>query len=129
VPFEFPTYDHIVLLNRKIIDRYGGLRHHVLNGGALSSALSNIEHGVYGQNPFPNLEDKASKLAFAIATGHVFSDGNKKTAVSALDLMLELNGQTLSASEIDLIETMYKLARHELAFEDFVDWVRPRVVS
>jgi death-on-curing protein len=78
---------------------------------------------------FPTLEEKACKIAHAIATGHVFTDGNKKTAASALDLVLNLNGSSLEVAEDDLVQVMYDLADNRLTFDQFVEWVRNRVVK
>ena len=128
--FEYPTYDHIVLANQRLIVRYGGLGHHVREGGSLSYALGAIQHPIYGVDQFPTLVEKACKLAYAIANGHVFADKNKSTAMSALDLMFELNGHVLRAGEDELATVMYRVADsvNGISFEDFVAWVADRVV-
>lgn len=58
---------------------------------------------------------------------HVFHDGNKRTALAALDLMLESNGHTLQAGEAELAQTMDDLAADRLSFEDFVSWIRAKM--
>jgi death on curing protein len=117
-----PQFDHIVRINRTMIARYGGVGHHVLNGGPLHNALNLIAGPLFDHDQFPTIPEKACKIASAVATGHVFSDGNKRTAVSSLDLMLNLNGHALHAPEDDLVDTMYALASGTLTYEELVVW-------
>lgn len=124
--FTVPTFEHIVLSNSRLVNRYGGVSQNVLNPGPLTNALALTNGPVFGVDQFPTVEEKAAKIAFAIATGHVFSDANKRTAASALDLTLELNGYALMVSEDDLVVTMYALAKDEMAWEPFLQWVRER---
>ncbi len=128
--FEYPTYDHIVLANRRLVVRYGGVGHHVREGGPLSYALDAIQGPIFGVDQFPTLVEKACKLAYTIANGHVFVDANKRTAASTLDLVLELNGHVLIAGEDELVEVMFSVADsvNGISFEDFVAWVKHRVV-
>ena len=126
--FVCPTYDHIVLLNRTLVARYGGAGHHVRDAGPLHNALHVIQGPVFGQDQFPTLEGKACKLAYAVATGHVFTDGNKKTAASILDLVLNLNGCSLEVPQDDLVEAMYRLARNEMSVDQFIEWARERLI-
>ena len=128
--FEYPTYDQIVLTNQRMIGRYKGVGHHVREGGPLSYALGAIQSPIYGVDQFPTLVEKACKLAYTIANGHVFMDANKKTAASALDLMLELNRHVLIAGEDELVEVMFRVADsvNGISFEDFVAWVKHRVI-
>jgi death-on-curing protein len=80
VAFVFPTYEQIVEANNRIIGRYGGSGHQVLNGGPLHYAIECIEHSVFGVELHPTIVEKACKLAHQIVTSHVFIDGNKRTA-------------------------------------------------
>lgn len=127
--FVCPTHDHVVLINRTLVVRYGGAGHHVREGGPLQNALHVVGGPIFGVDQFPTLEEKACKIAHAIATGHVFIDGNKKTAASVLDLVLNLNGSSLEVGEDELVALMYDLAENKLTFEQFVEWTRQRMVT
>lgn len=110
-----------------MITRHGGLLHNVLNPGPLENALAVIAGPVFGQDMFPDLAQKACKVAEAIARGHVFSDANKRTAASALDLVLNLNGRSLLVTVDGMVATMEQLADGQLSFEDFVTWAAPLI--
>jgi death-on-curing protein len=127
--FVCPTYEHLVLVNQTLVARYGGAGHHVRDGGPLHNALHLVQGPIFGVDQFPTLVEKACKIAHAIATGHVFTDGNKKTAASVLDLVLNLNGCALQVPQDDLVEVMYRLARNDLTIEEFVAWTRERLTG
>lgn len=127
MPFNYPTFDQIVLANRRILARIGGGVHQVINDAPLLYALDCITGPIFSVDQFPTLEDKACRLAFAIATGHVFQNGNKRTAVSALDFMLEDNGHSLQAGQQEVVDKFEEMATGVLPLDGFVDWVRSRM--
>lgn len=47
---------------------------------------------LFGEPQFPTLVDKAAAYLHSIAHHHVFIDGNKRTAVRAVELFLSRNG-------------------------------------
>lgn len=58
---------------------------------SLAGALARVENRLaYGM--IEDAFDLAAMYAVAIATGHCFNDGNKRTAYQALDTCLVLNG-------------------------------------
>ena len=59
---------------------------------------------------------------------HPFADGNKRTGYAAMMMFLSRNGFTIRAS-IDERETIFvSLAAGGLEREEFVAWVRNRIV-
>jgi death on curing protein len=60
---------------------------HLLNSAARRPAIT-----LFGQTQFPTVIDKAAALLHSLAYHHLFVDGNKRTAVRAVALFLELNG-------------------------------------
>lgn len=53
---------------------------------------------VFGQECYPTLAAKAAYLFIHIAGGHIFSNGNKRTAVLCLDMFLIANSRFLTLS-------------------------------
>jgi len=72
----------------------------------LASAASSPYEGGFGIEYYPSLEAKAAYLFFHIATSHIFQNGNKRTAVLALDQFLAANSVYLVIAN----PTMEKLA-------------------
>ncbi|WP_158792586.1 type II toxin-antitoxin system death-on-curing family toxin [Granulicella sp. L60] len=68
----------------------------------LASAASSPYEGGFGIEYYPTLEAKAAYLFFHIATSHIFQNGNKRTAVLALDQFLSANSVYLMISNPDM---------------------------
>ena len=90
--------------------------------GLLESALARPQHvAAYAA---PDVAALAAAYGFGIARNHPFIDGNKRTAFVAVELFLELNGYTLSASDADCVLTMLGVAAGELSEDSFAAWIR-----
>src|SRR5260370_42217202 len=79
------------------------INHTVTNGDTfvrdmhlLESAVKRPALTVFGELQFPTLLEKAAALIHSLAYHHLFADGNKRTAVSAVNLFFELNGYEMN---------------------------------
>ncbi len=68
----------------------------------LESAVARPFHSAFGEDAYPTILDKAVALFHSLNSNHPFHDGNKRTAIIALDDFLVANGylQDLSNAEI-----------------------------
>jgi death on curing protein len=69
---------------------------------------------------------KATALFFSLAHGHAFNDGNKRTALACLNLVLELNGWTILATDVELEELTLAVACGTKERDQSEDFVRSR---
>jgi death-on-curing family protein len=65
--------------------------HDCLDQNLLASAAVQPFQGGFGREFYPTISDKAACLFFSLAGGHIFSNGNKRTAVVAVDQFLHAN--------------------------------------
>ena len=92
----------------------------------LASVVGQVQQSVFGEDAYPTLADKAAAYAFFLTMNHPFNDGNKRTAVVALDVFLDQHGHLLEDGG-ELEEVMVHLAAGEMPQGDFFQWVgRPR---
>lgn len=90
--------------------------------GLLESAAARPRHlSAYGS---PDLADLAAAYGFGIARNHPFIDGNKRTALVAIETFLLLNGAELSATDAECVLTVLALAAGELDEAALADWIR-----
>jgi death on curing protein len=75
--------------------------------GLLESAVNRPFQSAFGDDAYPDLITKAAALFHSLVANHCFVDGNKRTAVLALQHFLVVNG----ASPVLTSEQMYDLAR------------------
>jgi death-on-curing family protein len=66
----------------------GGVR----DGGLLESAVARPFHSAFGEDAYPTTFEKAVALFHSLIANHPFQDGNKRTAVIALNHFLLANG-------------------------------------
>jgi len=79
-------------------------------------------------NESVDLARLAAAYAFGLAQSRPFIDGNKRTALVAAEVFLELNGMTLTARDEDCVLTMLRLAAGEIEEPAFADWLRKNAV-
>jgi len=82
----------VLFIHDRILARYGGLAGFSKSGeDGLQSALQRIEnHMLYNQ--VNNVFEIAALYGVALARGHIFNDGNKRTALACTLLYLDQCG-------------------------------------
>jgi death-on-curing protein len=81
----------------------------------------------------PSLSELAASFGFGLARNHPFMDGNKRVALAAIGVFLDLNGYELAAEEADVAVTMLGVAAEEIGERRLAVWteanLRPRTKS
>ena len=110
----------VVAVHQMLIAAHGGLPG-VRDASLLESALYRPQQLIaYGDDyTFPGL---AAGYCFGLARNHPFVDGNKRMALTASAMFLELNGYTLDASEADAVVVLEQLAAGKITEEDLTAW-------
>lgn len=122
-------FSDIVLINRRMIDKYGGFFEgddNLLNPGSLEYVLDAIHGLLFETDPYPTVAEKAAALAWWIITRHVFHDGNKRTGMEACRMLLDLNGYTMRIDQ-EVVDVATHIAERELSFPQFVRWLEKTV--
>ena len=107
--------------------RFGG-RPGVINVGSIESAIARPYSGYYR-----TIRHKAAALVESMVGNHGFADGNKRTTLILLDLLLERSGYRLAPSERrgsiqkDVEDMILDVARNQLSFDDLVKWFGKRI--
>ena len=119
---------YLLLSVQQIVDLHDG----VLNPGelqgmakdkSLDGTLSRVENRLaYGM--ISDVFALAAAYAMAVAQGHCFNDGNKRTAYRTLIVSMFLNGVTLNVAPTDIGDQIIRLAQGHLAEDDFAAWLR-----
>ena len=90
---------------------------------SLEGALSRVDNRLsYGM-----IEDVFALAAFyaeAVAQGHCFNDGNKRTAFRSMYAALVLNGVDIFFETEDVADRIILLAQGKLEAEKLAEWLR-----
>lgn len=93
------------------------------DAGRLSSAVSHPQQHYFYSERHVGVQELAARLAYAIAKFHPFGDGNKRTALSAMELALASNGYTLTASDHRVARMIEFVAGSVVSEDAFIVWV------
>ena len=125
-----PTIEELIILNRRLIREYGGGLYigsdNLANRGSLEHALAQMQSTVFGYDQYPTLFDKAALLAWRIIAGHIFFDGNKRTGMASIGVMLVVNGYKMLFST-DIIETALKIATKRMSIVELSTWIERQI--
>ncbi len=101
---------------------YGG-RAGILNIDAIQSAIGRPYSGYYRP-----IARKAAAFMESLTRNHGFVDGNKRTALLVVLLLLERSGYSLEISQDERIDDLVADAAQGLiSHEDLVLWFKPRL--
>ncbi len=118
--------EQVLILHKKLIDRYGG-SHGIRDEGMLDSAL-NAPFQSFGETDFyPTTQEKAVRLAYGLVMNHTFQDGNKRIGALAMLTMLDLNNISLNTNSAELTEIFLQLASGTITEQDLLSWVLARM--
>ena len=105
----FLTLDEILTLHEDRIRKYGGSSG-VRDLGLLESAIGTVMATFGGEFLHETLFEMAAAYLYGICKNHPFVDGNKRTAVSAALVFLDMNGVEVAADENDFYDLVIAVA-------------------
>lgn len=90
--------------------------------GLLEPALGRaVNKWTYESAQLPEL---AAAYAYAIARNHPFVDGNKRAALLAMVVFLDLNGVDFDVPETEMAAMILALAAGEISEDGLARWIR-----
>ncbi|HEY4116073.1 MAG TPA: type II toxin-antitoxin system death-on-curing family toxin [Rhizomicrobium sp.] len=90
--------------------------------GLFESALARPQNlAAYGE---PDAAALAASYAYGIAKNHAFVDGNKRTALVALEYFLALNGFELAVDDSQCVLVILSVASGAFSEEELAAWIR-----
>jgi death on curing protein len=106
--------------------QFGGLGG-IHNLSLIESAIARPYCGYYRA-----ISQKAAALVQSLASNHGFIDGNKRTTLILLNLLLlksryGLRARSEAQLNRDVEDMILNVVQHQLTFDDLVDWFRQRI--
>ena len=115
----------VVELQRELLAAFGGLAG-IRDRGSLEASIARPAMTFGGEDLYADLPAKAAALLHSLVLNHPFLDGNKRVGAAAAELMLELNGFALVASDQEFESIALATARGEMSAEALAIWFRQR---
>ena len=120
---EIPNKQALIEATRRSVERRGGF-FAVRNESGLESALARVDSLLAYADPQPDIFASAAVVAEGIVRNHPFADGNKRSALIAAIMTVELNGSILDAREADAAEAIEQLSNKKIGADDFAQFLR-----
>jgi death-on-curing protein len=111
-----------------VLRQYGG-RSGIRDLGTIESALARPYSGYYRQ-----IEWKAAALVHSLVLNHGFTDGNKRTSVFMLGILLWSSGYSLAfkTKEVlndEIVAMVLAVAEHHMNLDQIAAWIKERLVK
>lgn len=121
------TKEQILLLHSQLIENFGGSSD-IRDEALLDSAINTPFQTYDGEELYPTLLDKASRLCFGLVKNHPFVDGNKRIGTHSMLVFLAINGIDLEYSDIKLIELILSVASGTQSDSDILRWLQQHII-
>jgi len=115
--------EQVLFIHSRLIDETGGA-HAIRDTGMLLSAVERPKSGFGDRELYPDIFPKSAALMESLIRNHPFIDGNKRTAITASAIFLQINGHNLNASQEELERFTMKMAVRKVSLEDAAKWFR-----
>ena len=115
------TADAIAAIHEELISRYGGVPG-LRAAGLLESAVARPQHlATYRRKvTVPAL---AAAYGWGLLRNHPFVDGNKRIALAAMVVFLDLNGWELTCTQAEETAMVLRAAAGEISERGWSEWV------
>jgi death-on-curing protein len=117
------TINEVILVHARLVQRTGGSQG-IRDMERLGSAVARPQATFEGADLYPDLWLKAAALMHSLACNRPFVDGNKRTALTAAEMFLELNGHRLVASNPQAIEFTRCVVAGRTDVAEMAAWLR-----
>ena len=115
-------------IHRAVIADSGGSSG-VRDVGLLDSAIHRPQASFAKLDLYPSLPEKAAALLHSLTLNHPFVDGNKRTAFTATDIFLRLNGWQFAADEDHLYDFVIAVTEGRLPLPSVIEWIRTHITE
>ena len=119
---RFLTVEQVLAIHDAMLERFGGSP----GGGPRGEAFEGVDAAVQAvkNSYYETVEELAAAHAIYIVQGHVFLDGNKRTALSSAAIFLHLNGFETSFPVENAERFMLAAAQRQRSLEEIVAWLK-----
>ena len=115
--------NEILELHFWIIEDFGG-SHGVRDELGIKSLVAAPRTAVFGEEQYVAAHEKAAVYLRNCIADHIFTDGNKRTAVTIAGIFLARNGWRMTAAAIELENFAVRAATDHFDIDVIADWLK-----
>ena len=114
--------DDVLSLHEKMYKKTGGSSG-IRDIGALESAIYHAYATFEGNALYTTIEEKIARQVYGIIRNHPFLDGNKRTGLFVMLILLELNNIQLEFSQSELVKLGIGIAEGKVDPQYIKKWI------
>ena len=122
----FLRKQEVIDIQSRLIEEFGG-SHGLRDEGALESALAAAENRAFYEEADPAI--RAATYAYHLTQAHAFIDGNKRMAAAVAEVLVELNGGQLKATNDEVVALFLRIAAGELSRDEVEAFFIERIIK
>lgn len=123
---KYLSLEEILRLHFQLIEDFGG-SHGVRDERRLLSVVEVPKPEAFGAEQYKTIHGKAAVYLRNIVGDHPFTDGNKRTAVTACGIFLRRNDKRLTASQKGLEDFTLVAANNHLEITEIAEWLEGHI--
>ncbi len=120
---RYLTAEQVLFIHSRLITETGG-EHGVRDLSLLQAAVARPQATFDGDELDPDIFSKAVVLLESLVNNHPFVDGNKRTGITAVGLLLQLNGKSLTVRNPELVRFTLQVAQSQHEITAIAAWLR-----
>ena len=114
--------EQVLMLHSQVVEQTGG------SDGArdlnlLESAVESPLQVFGGEELYPTIQEKGTRLGYGLIKNHCMLDGNKRIGVHTMLVFFALNGIELRYTQKELYEMVLAVADGSLEYKAMLRWV------
>jgi len=120
---QYLRAEEILCIHDQLVETHGGI-FGIRDQNLLFSVAERPRTSMMGKEFYPDVFLKAAALFEGIATYHVFTDGNKRTAFLTMSVFLGVNGYDLHATNKEAFSYTLEVALKKRSIEQIAAWLK-----
>lgn len=120
---RYLTPQQVLFIHARLIATTGG-EHGIRDLGLLESAVARPQATFDGADLYPDLFLKTAALMESLSQNHPFVDGNKRTAITAAAMFLQLNGYRLQTTNEELERFTMMVVGERPSLDEITSWFK-----
>ena len=114
--------EQILMLHSQLIEQTGGTLG-VRDSNLSESAIEAPFQAFGGEELYPTMQAKGTRLGYGLIKNHCMLDGNKRIGIHVMLVFFALNGIALHYTQKELYEMVLAVADGSMDYEDMLKWV------
>ena len=115
--------EHILEMHEYCIRHFSGLGGLGVDSIAKLESILSHQYPIFGVEQYQGLFEKAAMLLYLFAKGHCFPDGNKRVAIMAAIVLLDINGYETTFTDDEGYETTMEVANSNIPEDKRVQYI------